>query len=335
MGSKSRYRVGHERSAAAFTLVELLVVIGIMALLISMLLPALNSARRSAYQVKCSSNLRQIGAALQMYVNANKGFLPPGFAFSDTSGHYYTWVSLLVNMMDGNKDPTNSSLSATSLSTNNAVASFRRVFFCPAMNGAPTDWDPLDLGTSHYLSHPRLMPQVDNTFVPGGTPVTDPGTGLTITLYKQAGVKRSADILIAFDGSQGLTLNSGNANTNGFSGTPYYRPRFGIPVARSIDNNAYLFATNHLLTGTSSSHKNTTPVSMNACNLSGGAPGPVNSDIVGNDANFRFRHGAQDALNGLFVDGHVTSFRTSAANLASSPPNGGDLTCGYIQLDKP
>jgi prepilin-type N-terminal cleavage/methylation domain-containing protein len=86
---------GHMRKGhrLGFTLVELLVVIGIIALLISILLPALNKAREHAQRAACLSNLHQIGTFVGMYASVYKGEVPVGWISSDTQiqGNSLIW----------------------------------------------------------------------------------------------------------------------------------------------------------------------------------------------------------------------------------------------------
>jgi len=143
------------RRRRGFTLVELLVVIGIIALLISILLPALSKARRQAKTVQCQSNMRQVAAALIMYINDNKGHFPPAQAQAQTSNVIYPdgfwWPDALVEgkyiSAPSLYDTPGSSTSAKKFEGNNP-------FQCP--EGLTADeWSSNSNGGGDYPTDPK------------------------------------------------------------------------------------------------------------------------------------------------------------------------------------
>src|SRR5437867_7032690 len=80
------------RRRRGFTLVELLVVIGIIAILIAILMPALNRAREYARRTRCLSNMRQLTMAWMMYVQNSKGKLPGSNTGTPTDRNFHDWV---------------------------------------------------------------------------------------------------------------------------------------------------------------------------------------------------------------------------------------------------
>ena len=141
-------RPHQSRPCRAFTLVELLVVIGIIALLISILLPALSRAREQGNAVKCMSNLRQIYMGTELYAVAFKGYTMPSTAGTGSAQNFNWWgIEVLGAALGVNRYGTNGA------SQVDAVDRLAKMIDCPSTD---RDKDPAISFTADYTYNGNL-----------------------------------------------------------------------------------------------------------------------------------------------------------------------------------
>jgi prepilin-type N-terminal cleavage/methylation domain-containing protein/prepilin-type processing-associated H-X9-DG protein len=158
-----------QKRTKAFTLVELLVVVGIIAVLISLLLPALNKARHSAKTLSCLSNMRQVYMELRMYANQNRDMVPIGYIFADRRLSGNMWCATGGNspLYNGTTQPYQQG----------AWTCIGWLYYAGFMKNPKIYWDPDTLPGNTFSR------RTTNFITPGGFPIYWPPGNWGTTTY--------------------------------------------------------------------------------------------------------------------------------------------------------